>query len=70
MLQGFGMISLMMYALLNLFIQEEVENLRPCKSLPTLVSLWSCFSRSPWCLDPCNVSDLMIVISYFWHYTS
>ena len=40
MSQGFGMICWMMYThQISLFIQEEVENLHICKSIPTLVFL-------------------------------
>ena len=54
------MICLMMYAQPNLSLHsEEVENLSLCKSLATLTGV-----------DVCNVSDLTIVMSDFWHYAS
>ena len=64
--QGFGMICLIMYTQpISLFIQEEVENLSLCKRLPTVVFL---VNLSLWC-QPCNVSDLTIMISDFLHFT-
>ena len=48
MLQGFWMISLMMYALPFLLIQEQAEDLRFWQSLPTLVVTRSSFSLPMW----------------------
>ena len=69
MLQGFGMICLMMYTRPNvsLFIQEEVKSLSLLQkpTHPSFSGLVTDFLQGA---DPCNVSHLTITISDFWHY--